>query len=46
MARPTRLIETASGLFRPLRGALRASKSLARFVEQTSILMRHTSSNK
>jgi hypothetical protein len=36
MAGPTGLIETAFGLFRPLRGALRASKTLPRFVEQGS----------
>jgi hypothetical protein len=33
LARPTRLIQIAFGRSSPLRGALRASKTLARFVE-------------
>jgi len=34
MARPERLIQIALGRSSPLRGALRASKTLARFIEQ------------
>jgi len=42
LARPTGLIQIAFGRSSPLRGALRASKTLARFVEQSSILGHHT----
>ena len=42
MTRPTGWIQIALGRSSPLRGALCASKLLAQFVEQSSILMRHT----